>query len=299
MTEKNHTSILDLWLEQLPVQVRDTAKTLLSKTINYEPKIGVMGKSGSGKSSLVNAILGKEVCKTGSAGGCTRAFQEESINISGTTITFVDLPGISENKQHHIEYNALYKEKVKDLDLILWVIKVNDRANKDDEEFYEELIKFYDKERILFVLSQCDNIQPSREFNYITFEPSTNQLVAIEENRKRIYEDFKLDPENVLPIACNYYEGKFQNWNIESLIIRTIKAVPPESKSAIYKTVSSENKAPEAKSEAKGAFRTITESVIDTIIDTIPIPELIKKVIKQVKGKFLDFAGKIWDSIFD
>ena len=201
MTEKNHTSILDLWLEQLPVQVRDTAKTLLSKTINYEPKIGVMGKSGSGKSSLVNAILGKEVCKTGSAGGCTRAFQEESINISGTTITFVDLPGISENKQHHIEYNALYKEKVKDLDLILWVIKVNDRANKDDEEFYEELIKFYDKERILFVLSQCDNIQPSREFNYITFEPSTNQLVAIEENRKRIYEDFKLDPENVLPLS--------------------------------------------------------------------------------------------------
>ena len=126
----NH--ILDGLLDKLPEEIRQDVKKRLTNVINYTPKIGVMGKSGAGKSSLINAILGKQICQTGGVGGCTRKFQEERSTIGNSTIIFMDLPGIAENENRDLEYKQLYAEKIKGLDLILWVIKVDDRDKQND-----------------------------------------------------------------------------------------------------------------------------------------------------------------------
>ncbi|MBN6068996.1 50S ribosome-binding GTPase [Aggregatibacter actinomycetemcomitans] len=298
-SEKDNQKILDEWLDKLPESLRSKIKERLFKTINYEPKIGIMGKSGAGKSSLVNAILTKAICETGGVGGCTREIQEEKAVINGTKITFVDLPGVAENKDRHSEYDKLYAEKIKELDLILWVIKVDDRANKNDEEFYEELIQYYDKKRILFVLSQCDKAQPNREFDYPNFKLSQKQLDNISQNKKRISEYFNIPANYVLPVACEYYEEKFNNWNIPELITRIIEVVPSESKSAIYKTIPKENRTLEAKSSAKSGFRKFIEEAIDTVINHIPMPDIAKNIAKKAKDIFLDGIGKAWDYFFD
>lgn len=292
--------ILDEWLDKLPESIRTDIKNRLFKTLNYEPKIGIMGKSGAGKSSLINAILGKPACKTGGVGGCTRAFQEEHININGKKITVIDLPGVAENKARDYEYGELYAKTIDkyDLDLILWVIKVDDRANKNDEEFYEDLIDYYDKKRILFVLSQCDKAEPTRDFDYSSFKPSARQLDIIKQNQQRLSQDFKVSNDYVIPVACEYYEGKFNNWNIQELVTRIIDVVPADKASAIYKVVDPENRNERSKQKAKSSFRKVADDIFDTVIDNAPIPNILKVGAKAAKEYILDKAEKVWDFFF-
>lgn len=292
--------ILDEWLEKLPEPIRSEIKNRLFKTLNYEPKIGIMGKSGAGKSSLINAILGKLACKTSGSGGCTREFQEERIDINGKKITVIDLPGIAENKARDDEYGELYAKTIDkyDLDLILWVIKVDDRANKNDEEFYEDLIEYYDKKRILFVLSQCDKAEPTRDFDYNSFKPSARQLDIIKQNQQRLSQDFKVGNDYVIPVACEYYEGKFNNWNIPELVTRIIDVVPADKASAIYKVVDPENRNESSKQKAKSSFRKVADSIFDAVIDNAPIPNMLKAGAKAAKEYILDKAEKVWDYFF-
>ncbi|HAO0480330.1 TPA: GTPase, partial [Escherichia coli] len=48
----------------LPEEIRQKILEHLRSVIQYEPVIGIMGKSGAGKSSLCNAIFQSRVCAT-------------------------------------------------------------------------------------------------------------------------------------------------------------------------------------------------------------------------------------------
>ncbi|OOF47096.1 GTP-binding protein [Rodentibacter trehalosifermentans] len=286
---------LEQLLDKLPSEIRTELKQKLTGVLFYTPKIGVMGKSGAGKSSLINALIGKNACKTGGVGGCTREFQEEKINLSGREIIFMDLPGIAENTTYNDDYERLYASKIKDLDLILWVIKVDDRANVNDQKFYQDLIQYYKKERILFVLSQADKAEPTREFDRTRWLPSPKQLDTIEQNRKRLKDNFNVPLDDVIAVSCDYYNGKFDRWNIENLATTIIKKLPAEAKTSMYAVMPEENRTSASKKAAKSAFREVADSIYDTVVDMVPLPTPIKTGLKAVKNKVLDWAEDAWD----
>lgn len=294
----NHNHILDDLLHKLPGEITQSVKKRLTDVINYTPKIGVMGKSGAGKSSLINAIVGKQVCKTGGVGGCTREFQEEVISMGSRSLVFMDLPGVAENQARNKEYAQLYQKNIADLDLILWVIKVDDRANKDDEAFYNWLTKQYKKERILFVLSQCDKAEPSRSFDYKSFKPSLEQQHTVNQNHLRISSDFKVPADDVVPVACDFYEGKFDRWNIDALFTRIIQKIPSQAKSSLIAQVDKSVVTEKAKEEAKDDFGDTVESIIDVAIDYLPLPQPVKTVAKVAKKLIAEGAKKLWNFLF-
>ncbi|MGG2203050.1 GTPase, partial [Escherichia coli] len=60
------------YLTFLPEEIRQKLLEHLHGGIHYEPVIAIMGKSGTGKNSLCNAIFQTRMCATHLLNGCTR-----------------------------------------------------------------------------------------------------------------------------------------------------------------------------------------------------------------------------------
>ncbi|OVK37653.1 hypothetical protein B8043_16390 [Klebsiella aerogenes] len=128
---------------------------------NYEPVIGIMGKTGAGKSSLYNALFAGEVLPVSDVAACTREPLRFRLQVGERYMTLVDLPGVGESGARDTEYAALYREQLPRLDLVLWLIKADDRALAVDEHFYRLVIGETYRHKVLFVISQSDKVEPA------------------------------------------------------------------------------------------------------------------------------------------
>lgn len=135
-------NILRNSLGLLPPQATERILFHLSKTIHYEPVIGIMGKTGVGKSSLCNALFQQPVCLTHDLTACTREPQRLELSVGERGMTLVDLPGVGETPEYDEEYQSLYRNLLSELDLIIWVLRADDRARTTDIDTYRALIEY-------------------------------------------------------------------------------------------------------------------------------------------------------------
>ena len=124
-------------LRRYPRILRQHLLRELSRLVAYEPVIGIMGKTGVGKSSLCNALFRSEVCAVNAVEACTRQPQRVRLRFGNHYLTLVDLPGAGESISRDNEYRELYRELMPQLDMVLWVLKADDRAFSVEELFYQ------------------------------------------------------------------------------------------------------------------------------------------------------------------
>lgn len=79
-----------------PIKLWSAAKFRTTPLSSIEPEVAFLGRSNVGKSSLLNAIMGKEMCWTSSKPGRTR--EMNAFGIGGTKggeskIVLLDMPG--------------------------------------------------------------------------------------------------------------------------------------------------------------------------------------------------------------
>ncbi|MCP5786717.1 50S ribosome-binding GTPase, partial [Klebsiella pneumoniae] len=148
-------------LSGLPQWVSERILHQVSRLASYEPMIGIMGKTGAGKSSLCNALFAGEVSPISDVAACTREPLRFRFQVGGRFMTLVDLPGVGESGARDTEYAALYREQLPRLDLVLWLIKADDRALSVDEHFYHKVIGEAYRHKVLFVISQSDKAEPT------------------------------------------------------------------------------------------------------------------------------------------
>lgn len=127
-------------IDILPENIRESISRRINEVINYEPVIGIMGKTGAGKSSLCNAIFKGEVCAVSDVEACTRETQEIRIQFGKRSVKLIDIPGVGESAERDKEYEQLYRDLLPQLDLVLWVVKGDDRAFSADEHFYKNVL---------------------------------------------------------------------------------------------------------------------------------------------------------------
>ena len=286
---------LDALKQQLSLLPETLSRTILNRIrqhIHYEPIIGIMGKTGGGKSSLCNALFQQPLSPVSDVQGCTREPLRFTLDIGGRRMTLVDLPGAGESLDYDREYRQLYKEQLPTLDLILWVIKADDRACASDEAFHRFLLKCgVSPGSIVFVINQADKAEPSLEWDREARQPSTGQLLTLTARSAAISRQFSC------PYPVHAVSAK-TGYNLARLVETMIFALPPEASSGVFRQVREEHRSEEAESTARKDFGDLLGELFSRIVDAIPLPKPVREVQGTIHDGIVNVASALWHWFF-
>ncbi|HEX3623992.1 MAG TPA: tRNA uridine-5-carboxymethylaminomethyl(34) synthesis GTPase MnmE [Verrucomicrobiae bacterium] len=110
-------------------------------------RAAIVGRPNSGKSSLLNQLLGRDRAIVSPIPGTTRDTIEETANIRGLPVVFIDTAGLREARDEiEIEGIRRSRQSLAQAELILHVLDVNESITAEDENYFSE---FAGKKRIL------------------------------------------------------------------------------------------------------------------------------------------------------
>ena len=144
------------------------------KEVRKELEFLLCGRTGVGKSSLINSLIGSEVCEVGDPTGktgfkkCTTTVSKTVANINGVTVSIFDSPGLQDGTNSDEEYLEDMYSKCKDVDLVIYCIDMTVPRYTEDEIRATQLMtnKFGTDfwNRCVLVLTKANNVRvPPRE----------------------------------------------------------------------------------------------------------------------------------------
>ncbi|HEK1970273.1 GTPase family protein [Providencia rettgeri] len=288
-----HNAHFKILLSTLPTSFQTSFFNQFNHLINYSPTIGLMGKTGAGKSSLINALFQCQLSPVSDVSGCTRQAQRFSMTVNNHTLTFIDLPGVGESLERDKEYHQLYRNLLPELDLIIWVLKADDRAWSSDEQCYRFLTEQcgYQPKRFLFVLNQADKIEPCRQWDEQYHQPSAEQTAHLLLKQKAVITAFK--PHHPV-MTVSAAEG----FQLTELAEQLIKALPAQASSGVARQLNSAYRTQSVENAARNDFGQCVSDIVDTLIDILPLPALIKGTMNTVKNSIVSVAKSLWSIFF-
>lgn len=234
----------------------DKIKDELFRVRSYRPKVGVFGDSGVGKSSLCNALFGKDIAEISDVEACTREPQNIFIGGDGNDgITLVDVPGVGEDIERHKEYLNLYESLSSELDLVLWAIKADDRKYMSAIDVYTRIIEPNIKScPVVFVITQVDKIEPYRDWDQKNNRPGPRQKENIIKKTIDISAKFNVSANKIIAVSS------IDSYNLIKLVNMIVEVLPNEKKYAFARETKDENVSEEATEKAeKGVFEHLKE----------------------------------------
>lgn len=275
-------------LTGLPEWASERVIQQISQLTNYEPFIGIMGKTGSGKSSLCNALFAGEVSPVSDVSACTREPLRFRLQVDERCMTLVDLPGVGESEKRDAEYAALYRQQLPKLDLVLWLIKADDRALAVDEQFYRQVIGEQYRHRVLFVISQADKIEPTDTLGGML---SIVQKRSISRKIVALHELF----QPVHPVCAVSVRTK---WGLRVMAERMVRSLPREASSPVVAQLQRPFRTEQVKEKARSDFGETVGAVLDMVCNVPLIPAPVRKVIHAVRDTVVSVARAVWDFFF-
>ncbi|WP_391349604.1 GTPase family protein [Azospirillum sp. A23] len=272
--------------DQLINDICDAIKGIQS----YTPKVGVFGSSGVGKSSLCNALFGKDVAPISDVEACTRKPQEILIGTSDgkSGIVLVDVPGIGEDQEHHREYTELYKSIVPELDLVLWAIKADDRSYASGLDAYKSVFGSESRPPVIFVITQTDKISDADDWDRQEYKPGGTQIHNITEKEHDVSRRFEVSTKNIISVAVS---KKGKSYNLMPLIDLIVDVLPNEKKYSFTREAKEENVSDEAKKNAAEGIWQSIKNVAGEAWDSVK--NEIPKIIVAHGPKLIALLG-IW-----
>ena len=275
----------------LTPEQRKKVEEKIVQVLNYEPRIGIFGKTGVGKSSLCNALFGQDVCPISDVAACTRNPQEVLLDMGSKGLKLVDVPGAGESQERDEEYARLYAQLLPELDLVLWLIKADDRAMASDENFYKNVVKPHidQGKPFFFVVNQVDKIEPFREWNDENHEPGPRQFQNIQRKTDSVADQFEVPPSKVIPISAG------EKYNLTKLVDEIVFALPKEKKITVFKNVDDEFKSKSAGENVKKSFLEVVGEAVEEVVDFVGnVVETVVDIVRDVKDFWDDIKPSWW-----
>jgi len=175
-----------------------------------------IGKTGYGKSTTVNHILGQQIFESSDIESCTRECQSAMFQIHESTnlyyFSLADLPGIGESIALDKKYIELYSEFLNFSDTVVYLLRADQRDLAVDQETFSRLFATQkQRDKVIIALNSVDKIEPINRSK--PFKPSQSQLENANKKIKSISDYFGISQNKVL-----YYSAT-EEYNLDSLMI--------------------------------------------------------------------------------
>ncbi len=289
---QDSNDVLRTCLNLLPQQATERILSRLQQAIHYEPVIGIMGKSGAGKSSLCNALFQQPVCLTSDLTACTREPQRLVLTVGDRCMTLVDLPGVGETPEHDEEYLALYQNLLAELDLIIWALRADDRARATDIVAHRALLACgADPSRFLFVVTQADCVPPLPEGEVRQALPSAEQCLSLAVVSALVAGQL---PSSFPVMVVSAHTG----YNLPGLVELMVHALPLQASSAVYRQLKPEHQPVESDSAVRQRFGELAGAAFDSVIDPNSLPSRWRALLGKLREKLVQLATGLWDRLF-
>lgn len=281
--------LLELLGEDLCINAtqRNTLREHIDGVINYHARVGILGKTGVGKSTLCNALFGQDVAPVCAVDSCTRQPQEITLALkNGNGISLIDVPGVGESEARDTEYATLYRNLLPQLDLLLWVIKGDDRALSIDQRFFKQIVQPQIEEAalpVVFVINQVDKVEPSTEWDWKHCLPGPEQGRNIERKLASVSRLFELPLSHICAVSAG------QNYGLIALVENIVRRLPNEKKWSFTRETKEENVSEAAREESeRGLWETIKATVSEIVDEAAElISAKLALIGKRFFGRFM------------
>ncbi|WP_220721851.1 GTPase family protein [Citrobacter portucalensis] len=295
MKQPSGHQIIRRHLRRYPRTLRHMLIKELSQLITYEPVIGIMGKTGAGKSSLCNALFRSEVCAVNAVEACTREPQRIRLRFGQHYLTLVDLPGVGESQDRDSEYRELYREQLPKLDMVLWVLKADDRAFSVEEMFYQSIQTRCGSTMppVLWILNQVDKVEPSERWSWRSATPSSTQLENIRRKQQAVASQLGIQKDAVIPVSV---KGRY---HLAQIVEQMINRLPKQARSPLLPHLHQSYHSAPVRETARSSFGETVVDTLDRIIDSAPLPLLARQALQTVTHTIAHVARSVWTFFFD
>lgn len=287
----NMRSNLDEIMDILPVNIPEKGQEYLKEILfkNDElnqlledikdrrpPRFIVVGKTGVGKSSLINAMFGRYLAKTSAVEVGTQDVMSYKYRENDQTLfELIDTRGLNESfKQENTAENAL-KEAIQSFepDAVILVMNAAERAGMDQELQQMNHLRPYisDYVPVVTVLTHADQMEPARIVDPKRYPDIKKQRIEEKVAQvNRLIKELHVNIDAVIPVS-SYLE-----WNVEAP-----EALTPEQQADLSMTYDGRYQIDQLLDylEKNIDFQSAIHFMLSTRIDRA-VKQLTRKVIK-------------------
>lgn len=168
---------------------------------SFDIQCAFLGKTGYGKSTTINSIIGKNLFQSSSIESTTKHIQSVEWLINAEKkyyFSIADLPGIGESKKTDAKYFDLYFSIIDKTDCVVYILRADQRDYSIDEKILSHIkqsnVKFF------IGLNYIDKIEPiSRD---LTNNLSHAQKINLKQKIKNLSDYFDICQTKIIPYCA-------------------------------------------------------------------------------------------------
>lgn len=180
-----------------------------------------IGKTGYGKSTTLNKIVGKNVFDTSDVNVCTKDLYEAIFRMSDSNFfALSDLPGIGESNYADNRYYEWYRDMLKKSHCVVYILRADQRDFAVDEILFKQMFcSENEKEKVILALNFADKIEPINR----TLGLSEEQISNLNKKIIEVSNIFHMPKSKIIYYSAN------DEINIDSLMLKVSEILKKSS----------------------------------------------------------------------